>query len=186
VKRGFRPAYNVQYATDTESQIIVGVEVVSSGSDQGQMVPMIEQVEQRCGRTPEHWLVDGRYPAHEQIDAVAERTTVLAPVPQSKKANSVDPHQPKAGDSPAVAAWRERRASEAAKQRYKDREASAECVNAQARNRGLIRLSVRGLKKAKGVAVLFALAHNLMRTASLAPQLIGLGTGTSGVGAMGA
>jgi hypothetical protein len=32
---GFRPAYNVQYATDTERQIIVGVEVVSSGSDQG-------------------------------------------------------------------------------------------------------------------------------------------------------
>lgn len=183
---GFRPAYNVQYATDTESQIIVGVEVVSSGSDQGQMVPMLDQVEQRCGRPPEHWLVDGGYPAHEQIDAVAERTTVLAPVPQSKKANGTDPHQPKAGDSPAVAAWRQRMASDAAKQRYKDRAASAECVNAQARNRGLIRLSVRGLKKAKAVAVLFALAHNLMRTASLAPQLIGLGTGTSGVGEMGA
>jgi hypothetical protein len=180
---GFRPAYNVQYGTDTESQIIVGVEVVSSGSDQGQMVPMVEQVTERCGQTPEQWLVDGGYPAHEQIEAVAERTTVLAPVPQSKD-RQVDAHQPKAGDSPAVADWRRRMASDEAKKRYKERAATAECVNAQARNRGLLQLPVRGLAKVKGVAVLFALAHNLMRMARLAPELIGIGTGTSGDCAM--
>ena len=177
---GFRPAYNVQYGTDTESQIIVGVEVVSAGSDQGQMAPMVEQVAERCGQTPGEWLVDGGYPAHEQIEAVAERTTVLAPVPQSKD-KAVDAHQPKAGDSPAVADWRRRMASDEAKERYKARAATAECVNAQARNRGLIRLPVRGLAKVKGVAVLFALAHNLMRMVHLAPELIGIGTGTSGV-----
>lgn len=180
---GFRPAYNVQYGTDTESQIIVGVKVVSSGSDQGQMAPMVEQVAQRCGRTPEQWLVDGGYPAHEQIDAVAERTTVLAPVPQSNN-KETDAHQPKAGDSPAVADWRNRMATDEAKERYKDRAATAECVNAQARNRGLIRLPVRGLAKVQGVALLFALAHNLMRMVRLAPQLIGIGTGTSAVPGM--
>ena len=41
--------------------------------------------------------------------------------------------------------------------------------------------SVRGLKRVKGVALLFALAHNLMRAATLAPELVGLGTGTSAV-----
>jgi len=180
---GFRPAYNVQYGTDTASQIIVGVEVVTSGSDQGQMVPMVEQVTERCGQTPSEWLVDGGYPAHEQIDAVSKRTTVLAPVPAPKD-KDVDAHQPKAGDSQAVAEWRQRMATDQAKVRYKERAATAECVNAQARNRGLIRLSVRGLSKVKGVAVLFALAHNLMRTASLAPGLIGIGTGPSGVPGM--
>ena len=180
---GFRPAYNVQYGTDTESQIIVGVEVVTAGSDQGQMVPMVEQVSARCGQTPSQWLVDGGYPAHEQIDAVSQRTTVLAPVPQPKDPE-VDAHQPKAGDSPAVAEWRQRMATDQAKQRYKERAATAECVNAQARNRGLIRLSVRGLAKVKGVAVLFALAHNLMRMASLAPEWVGIGTGASAVPAM--
>ena len=180
---GFRPAYNVQFGTDTESQIIVGVDVVDSGSDQGQRVPMLEQVNERCGRTPEQWLVDGGYPAHEQIEAVAERTTVLAPVPQSKD-KAVDAYQPKAGDSPAVANWRRRMASDEAKQRYKDRAATAECVNAQARNRGLIRLPVRGLAKVKAVAVLFALAHNLMRMVRLAPESLGIGTGTSAVPAM--
>jgi transposase len=180
---GFRPAYNVQYGTDTESQIIVGVQVVSSGSDQGQMAPMLEQVSERCGRTPDAWLVDGGYPAHEQIEAVSERTTVLAPVPQPKDRH-VAAHQPKAGDSPAVAEWRRRMASDEAKQRYKDRAATAECINALARNRGLIRLPVRGLAKVKGVAVMFALAHNLMRMVRLAPELIGIGTGTSAVPGM--
>ena len=52
-------------------------------------------------------------------------------------------------------------ATEEAKERYKERAATAECVNAQARNRGLQRLPVRGLDKVKGVALLFALAHNL-------------------------
>jgi len=30
---GFRPAYNVQFGTDTASQIIVGIEVATCGSD---------------------------------------------------------------------------------------------------------------------------------------------------------
>ena len=83
-----------------------------------------------------------------------------------------------------MAEWRERMATDQAKQSYKDRAATAECVNAQARNRGFIRLSVRGLAKVKGVAVLFALAHNLMRMASLAPEWVGIGTGPSAVPAM--
>jgi transposase len=177
---GYRPAYNVQYGTDAESQVIVGVGVVTAGSDQGQMTPMVEQVTERCGRAPEAWLVDGGYPGHEQIDAVAEQTTVYAPVPKPKDQHA-DPHAPKAGDSEAVAAWRERMGTDQAKAIYKERAATAECVNAQARNRGMIRLQVRGLDKVKGVAVLFALAHNLMRMVSLAPALLGIGTATSAV-----
>ena len=36
---GFRPAANVELATDTGSQIITGVEVTGRGSDQGEMPP---------------------------------------------------------------------------------------------------------------------------------------------------
>ena len=66
-------------------------------------------------------------------------------------------------------------ATEEAKAIYKDRAAVAECVNAQARNRGLTRLLVRGKAKVRGIVLLYALAHNLMRMAALAPQLIGIG-----------
>ena len=59
---GFRPAYNVQFATDCESQVVVGVEVTTQGSDMAQLAPMVEQVEQRLGRAPEQWLECGRFP----------------------------------------------------------------------------------------------------------------------------
>ena len=61
---GFRPAYNVQFATTTDSQVIVGVEVCNSGSDLGQLAPMLDQVQQRYGQEPEEWIVDGGYPRH--------------------------------------------------------------------------------------------------------------------------
>ena len=176
---GFRPAFNFQYASDTESQVIVGVEVITSGSDQGSMAPMVVQVSERCGQTPESWLVDGGYPGHDQIDAVSEQTTVYAPVPKSKDPK-IDIHKPQADDSPAVGKWRERMGTDEAKVLYKERAATAECVNAQAPNRGLNRLLVRGLEKVRGIALLFALAHNLMRAATLVPELVGMETGVSG------
>ena len=83
---GFRPAFNVQLATTCQDQVIVGVAVTNVGSDMAQMAPMVEQVIERSGSMPAQWLVDGGFPAHEQIDAVHERTggktEVLAPVPE--------------------------------------------------------------------------------------------------------
>ena len=81
---GFRPAFNVQFATPCEDQVIVGMAVVNAGSDMAQLAPMVEQVEQRAGQSPAQWLVDGGFPAHEQIDAVAHKTEVYAPVPEPR------------------------------------------------------------------------------------------------------
>ena len=49
---GFRPAYNVQFATTTDSQVIVGVEVCNSGSDLGQLAPMLDQSNNATGKSP--------------------------------------------------------------------------------------------------------------------------------------
>lgn len=194
---GFRPAFNVQFATTCEEQVIVGMDVVNAGSDMAQLAPMVEQVQRRLGQSPDQWLVDGGFPSHQQIDAVADKTEVYAPVPEPKakkdakkdeQDNEVQPdkHQPKPGDSEAVAQWRARMASDEAKEIYKQRAATAECVNAQARNRGLLRMPVRGLTKVRSVVGLFVLAHNLMRTAILAPQIIGWGIGPCAVAAQAA
>ncbi len=189
---GFRPAYNVQFATDCAAQVIVGVDTVTAGSDMAQLAPMVGQVEQRLGQAPEQWLVDGGFPAHAQLDAVADKTEVYAPVPRPKPRKGKDKDEPpapgsefepKPGDSEAVAQWRQRMNSDAAREIYKDRAATAECVNAQARNRGLLRMPVRGLAKVRCVVKLYALAHNLMRMACLAPQLIGWGIGTRAIAA---
>ncbi len=197
---GFRPAFNVQFATTCEDQVIVGMDVVNAGSDMAQLAPMVEQVQKRLGQSPQQWLVDGGFPAHDQIDAVSDKTEVYAPVPEPKtkkdkkdeQGNAVqqdtvpDKHQPKPGDSDAVASWRARMGSEDAKELYKQRAATAECVNAQARNRGLLRMPVRGLAKVRCVVGLFVLAHNLMRMAKLAPHLVGWGIAPSKIAAQGA
>ena len=41
---GYRPAYNVQYATAAEGRIIVGYDVTNAGADSGQMDPMVDQI----------------------------------------------------------------------------------------------------------------------------------------------
>jgi transposase len=187
---GFRPAYNIQFATECESLVIVGMDVVNAGSDMAQLAPMVEQVEQRLGKSAQTWLVDGGFPAHEQIDKVAAltqgKTTVYAPVAQPRpkkdeqgKPLAQDKHAPRLGDSEVVASWRQRMATEEAQVIYRQRAATAECVNAQARNRGMLQMPVRGLTKVRSVVGLFVLAHNLIRMAALAPQLIGWGASTT-------
>jgi hypothetical protein len=170
------------------------MDVVNAGSDMVQVALMVEQVERRLGRSQDEWLVEGGFPAHGQIDAVASKTQVYAPVPEpraKKDAKKVeqttevlqDKHEPKPGDFAAVARWRQRMASAEAKELYKQRAATAEYVNAQAGNRGLLRMPVRGLAKVRSVVGLFVLAHNLMRIAQLAPQLGGWDSGASAMAA---
>lgn len=169
---GFRPAYNVQLATATDSQVITGVEVTNSGGDQGQLAPMVEQHEERYEEPPKEALVDGGFVKKSDIEKVSPPeggTKVYAPVMKSKDPNR-DPHTPCDDDSPAVAEWRQRMATEEAKVIYRERAATAECVNALARNRGLQQFRVRGLRKVKAVALFYALAHNLKRAVALRAQ----------------
>ena len=167
---GFRPAFNVQFATTAdEARVIVGIAVSNRGSDQGEATPMIAQVEERSGKRPTEYLVDGGYTKHEAIDEASARgVTMYGPVPKSRKDSTDDPHAPKDGDSEAVAAWRARMATEEAKAIYKQRAATAETVNADAKtHRGLDSLAVRGLDKVIGSASLFALTYNILRFITL-------------------
>jgi transposase len=164
---GFRPAYNVHYAAGRGSLVIVGVEVVTAGSDMGRLAGMLEQVHRRFDVRPGEVLADGGFASLGDIEAAqGGGTTVYAPVPLPKDP-ARDRHEPLPGDSPAVAGWRRRMGTQEAKGVYKERAATAECVNAQARNRGLYRLLVRGLQKVRAVALWFAVAHNLARGVSL-------------------
>lgn len=150
-------------------QIIVGVDAGNCGSDLGQLAPMVGQLQSRYGQVPAELLVDGGFAKHDDIIAVARPEvgcTVYAPVPTPRDPGR-DPYQPCPGDPEAIAQWRQRMGTEAAKTIYKERAATSECVNAIARNRGLQRLLVRGLTKARAVFLWFALAHNLMRGVAL-------------------
>ena len=174
---GFRPAYNVQFATDTASQGIAGVDVTNAGSDGGQLLPMAEQIKGRTGQRPKEMLADGDFAKHEDIETLSappHEVTVYSPVRESKRAK-LPPHEPHPGESAAVTAWRVRMGTPEAKELYKDRAATAECVNADVRNHGLYQFLVRGLRKVRAVAFWHALAHNVRRILRLCPAGIGLG-----------
>jgi len=167
---GFRPAYNVQFATTTETLVIVGADVLNSGSDGGQMSPMVDQIEERYETQPEDHLADGGFSTLDDIETLeSSGTKVYAPVKdqQKKQSKGEDPFARRKGDSDEVAAWRERMGTESAKEIYKQRAATAEFPNAGCRNRGLIQFVVRGLTKTKAVSLWHALAHNFQRTLSL-------------------
>jgi hypothetical protein len=160
---GYRPAYNVEFSADTATLVIAAVEVTTRGSDAGQITPLDDQVHQRHGVYPQEGLADGGFVCLADIEAAQappRGTKVYAPVPQPKDPQR-DPHAPRPGDSAQVQEWRARMGTEEAKAIYRQRASTIECVNAQARNRGLIRLLVRGLRKVRAVALWFAIAHNV-------------------------
>lgn len=165
---GFRPAFNVHVAADTASQVIVAVEVTNEGTDSGTMVPLVDQVEQRYERTPHEWLADGGCISLDNVEAMhAKGCDVYGPIraPRSTKRKRTDI---RAGDSPAVAQWRNRMKRRAARTIYKQRAAISECVNAQMRNRGMTQFLVRGLAKIRSIVLLHAITHNMTRTWALA------------------
>jgi hypothetical protein len=164
---GFRPAYNVQLAVDEATQLIAAVQVVNEGTDMHRMQPMHASIEKRYGHTPTYWLADGGYPKHEAIEQLSLRGTQAVVPPARSRNPEFDPLAPQAGDTAPLTAWRKLMASTQGQQLYKRRAASVECANAQLRRRGLQRLNVRGLLKARAVALWHALAHNLMRIRSL-------------------
>jgi len=164
---GFRPAFNVQFATDTQSKVIVGVEVTNEGTDLRMLEPMVTKIEDQF-TCPQQWLVDGGYVNLGVIEQMANRGCTIYAPPRAPRAEGVEPTTVRPTDNEAVAAWRRRMASDEGKQIYKERGATAELVNAHARRRGLQQFLVRGLERVLSVALLHAITHNFARWRALA------------------
>ena len=155
---GFRPAYNLQLATDNGSGVIVGVKVVNGG-DAGEAPPMEEAVTQDNGKRPKEYLIDGGFATKETITTLERRgVTVYAPVRLPKSKPDQERYQPHYGDSAVVVAWRRRMATAEARSIYRERAATAEWSNAQLSQHGITRFNVRGIAKVSCVALLAVLA----------------------------
>ena len=165
---GFRPAYNVELATDSANGIIVGVAVTAQGTDAGLAAPMEEQVSKRLGQHPASYLIDGGFNSRADITTLARRgVDVYMPVREPRNKAGNERYQPGQGDTSEVKAWRERMATEEAKDIYRGRASTAEWANAQVRWHGLSRFTVRGLAKVTTFMLLVAVAHNLFRWVAL-------------------
>lgn len=165
---GFNPAVNVQLATDPQSRAIVGVEVSGEGNDHHLAGPMRQQVEQRTGQKVHEHLVDGGYQVKEEIEqAASEGVTMYVPPKPPRKQASGSEFKEQRGEGPALTQWRQRMGSVAGQEVYKQRASTSETVNGDLRtHRGLGPMLVRGLKKARCIALWCALAYNVMHFAA--------------------
>ena len=157
---GFRPAYNCQIGTVAGGQIVVDLDIDTTGSDRGLVRPMLERLGQRYRRRPRRQLVDGGFHKNNDTEWAAEHgVLVYGPATQSK--HKSDPYAPRAKDGPGVAAWRRRMKSPHGKGVYK-RRSMGECINARFRQWGLRQFTVRGVHKVKTALLWFALANNIL------------------------
>jgi len=163
---GFRPAYNVQFATDGGTRMIVSVDVTNNGSDGGRMSPVHEDVCQRYGKVPDDYTVDGGFATNDDITKVeSSGSRVAAPMTHEDRIaeRGGDPHARRAGDSDAMFAFRQRMKTDEAKAILKQRPSIAEFPNAECRNRGLQQFRVRGLEKVRTATLWYAITFNFMR-----------------------
>ena len=168
---GFRPAYNVEFATDLDSLVIVAADVINAGSDSGQMEPMVQRIESEQEPLSENtdYYADGGFATQDDIQSVGQRgITVFAPVKEAarQQQDGKNPFTRRQGDPQHVGAWRERMGTPEAREKYKQR-SKTEFPNATCRNRGLYQFLVRGLKKVKSVVMWYVLTHNLFRMVAL-------------------
>jgi hypothetical protein len=116
--------------------------------------------------------MDGGYARREDITALERRgVTVYAPTRSPRTSTSGRTKaDPRPDDTPQVAQWRERMETEEAKEIYRGRAATSECVNAHGRRHSLTQLLVRGASKVLSVLLLVAITHNLLRWITLSAQ----------------
>lgn len=170
---GYDPAFNVKFATDADSRIIVGVDVTNGGTDGSELPPMLEKIRAQYGKAPRQALVDSAYATQESVTvAESSGTKVVSTVPRAEQLekHGKDPHERQRRDTDEYAVFRARMAEPEYQELYKSRPSIAEFPNADCRNRNLRQFRVRGLLKAKAVALWHALAFNLLRMVRLEVQ----------------
>jgi len=167
---GYDPAFNVQFATDGDVRVIVGVEVTNGGTDGGELPPMLDQIEAHYGKRRKQAIVDSAYATQDSVTtAESEGTKVVSTVPRAEQLieHGKDPHAPQRRDTNEYITFRARMAEPEYQKLYKSRPSIAEFPNADCRNRNLRQFRVRGLVKVKAVALWHALAFNFLRLINL-------------------
>ena len=165
-KDGYIQGYNAQAAVDAEAQIIVAHGLTPSTSDQDQLVPLLDTIEDHLGRKPKEASADAGYCSEANLAAVAARdisgyiATGRAKRPADVKRNITGPLTKAMRDKLKRAGWRSR---------YRLRKQIVEPVFGQIKQaRGFRQFLLRGIENVRAEWALICTAHNLTKLARAA------------------
>ena len=163
---GFQQCSNAQMAVDGEHQIIVATQVGPQASDQGQLVGMLDEINETFGVEPAVVLADAGYCNEPDLLELEDRgiDAHVALGREGKSQVAVDPAR-----LPATHRMGEKLASPAGKARYAQRKWLSEAPNGWIKEvLGFRRFSLRGLAKVRGEWDLVCLALNIKRMGTVA------------------
>lgn len=162
---GFQQCYNGQLAVDGEFQIIVANHQDNNPSDNGCLVPLLEDVKENLGSYPGQCLADAGYRKEEDLQALEENDIdgYVSLRREGKKTGTVD-----ASRYPATARMAEKLVTATGRAIYAQRKHQVEAVNGWIKHvLGFRQFSMRGLNAVQGEWDLVCLSLNLRRMSSL-------------------
>lgn len=163
----FHQAYNCQAAVDGSGQIILAEDLTNQCPDNGNLEPMIQQVEANCGAVPEKATADAGYWRPDVDETCSQLGTDVFVATERRRHwdrdDTVTEGEPPGGVG-ALEAMRWKLRTEEGRQVYAERKAIVEPVFGQMKEvRGFRRFLLRGLEKARAEWSLQCLTHNLLK-----------------------
>ena len=165
-KGSFVQGYNAQAAVDATAQVIVAAEVTQDTTDNHQLLPMLDQVEENLGRKPDAASADAGYFSQANVTdaSVAEIDLHIATGRDKHEEVIATASGPPPEAVSAKQAMRHKLRTEAGRGVYKMRKAIVEPVFGQIKEvRGFRRFSLRGLSKVRCEWKLVCLASNILK-----------------------
>ncbi len=162
----FIQGYNAQAAVDAEHQIIVAATLTPMAADAPLLIPMVDQVRRNLGRNPRQLSADAGYCSEANL-AVLSRRRLDPFIATGRRRRSVQQPPAPRGRIPAQLTLRERMARKlltgAGRAAYRLRQQVVEPVFGQIKNKGLVRLLLRGEQKCQAEWLLHCTGHNLLK-----------------------
>ena len=163
---GFQQCYNAQMVVDEVHQLIVATDVEAQASDQGQMLPLLDEVSERFEVEPDVVLADAGYCNEADLVALEQRgiDAHVALGREGKAQAAANAHT-----RPATHRMGEKLASDEGRAQYAKRKWISEAPNGWIKEvLGFRRFSLRGVEKVRGEWHLVCLALNIKRMRELA------------------
>src|SRR5712691_7574184 len=164
-KDGFVQAYNAQAAVDAGAQIIVAHELTQCGNDQGQLVPLIEAIENNLGRKPQQASADSGYCSEANLAALEAHSIDGYVAPGRAKHPTAE--NGKIG-GPLTQQMRKKIDDGGFETPYRLRKQVVEPVFGQIKQaRGFRQFLLRGVVKVRAEWAMICTAHNLLKLFTL-------------------